>query len=148
MGPPVTQSQHTRAARVRRSRSVVRRAAALLAPLGLGLLLAAPAADALPAPGSLSQLAAPDNCVGELFESHSEGHACGTLVPFGLHVTFQIVVSPDGKNAYSVGVFSEPGSEPEQRGAVIEYSRNPATGALAVIGCLTATSGECASENA
>ncbi len=91
-------------------------------------------------PGSLSQLPAPDNCVGEVFDSASEGAKCETLVPFGLDVPFQIVVSPDGKNAYSVAVDGT-------HGAVIEYQRNQATGALTVIGCLTSTAEACASEN-
>ncbi len=87
-------------------------------------------------PGSLSQLSAPFDCVGETTEP-SEGDTCGTLVASGTHDVFQVQVSPDGKNVYSVAI----------NGDLIEYARNQATGALRVIGCITATTDHCAPEN-
>ena len=51
----------------------------------------------------------------------------------GLDLAYQVQVSPDGRNAYSVA----------QQGAVIEYSRDATTGALTVIGCATYASTEC-----
>jgi DNA-binding beta-propeller fold protein YncE len=102
----------------------------------LALVLAlAPRALAVES-GSLSPLAAPANCVGEK-TAVSEGNACGTLITTGTSNAFEVQLSPDGKNAYSVSI----------TGDLIEYSRNLATGALTVIGCVTAGTDECASEN-
>lgn len=107
---------------------------------GLGVALSAllvavvPArAGATPLPGSLTQLATPFNCIGEA-TGVSEGNACGTLVTAGTNNAFQVQLSPDGRNAYSVAV----------GGALIEYSRDEATGALTVIGCITAGTEKCA----
>ena len=55
----------------------------------------------------------------------------------GTHDVFQIQLSPDGRNAYSVAI----------NGDLVEYARNPANGQLKVIGCLTAGSDQCAGEN-
>ena len=86
--------------------------------------------------GALSQLTGEANCIGEKAVA-SEGSTCGTLIEEGTHNVFQIQLSPDGKNAYSAAI----------EGAVVEYSRSLATGALTVIGCLTATSEKCAGEH-
>ena len=86
--------------------------------------------------GALSQLSGGANCVGEEAEL-SEGNACGTLVKQGTHDVFQIQLSPDGRNAYSVAI----------NGDLVEYARDPANGQLKVIGCLTAGSDHCAGEN-
>ncbi len=75
--------------------------------------------------GALSQLPSPANCVGDTEEGVMA--LCGTGVGSGLQLTYQTAVSPDGANVYSVA----------HGGALIEYSRNPASGALAVIGCIT-----------
>jgi DNA-binding beta-propeller fold protein YncE len=95
-----------------------------------------PRAGAAVTSGGLSQLATPFNCVGEVVET-SEGNGCGTLIHQGTHDVFQVQLSPDGRNAYSVAI----------NGDLIEYSRDPANGVLAVIGCVTAGTDECASEN-
>ena len=76
------------------------------------------------------------DCVGEEAEV-SEGNACGTRVEKGTHDVFQIQLSPDGRNAYSVAI----------NGDLVEYARDPANGQLEVIGCLTAGSDHCAGEN-
>jgi hypothetical protein len=89
-----------------------------------------------PLPGSLSQLAGPFDCIGET-TSASEGNNCGTLITAGTNNAFQVQLSPDGKNAYSVSV----------DGDLIEYSRNGANGELEVIGCITAGTDKCAAEN-
>ncbi len=112
--------------------------AALLASAGvLGALATPPAsAGASVTSGALSQLTGEANCVGEEAVS-SEGSACGTLVETGTHDAFQIQLSPDGRNAYSVAI----------NGDLVEYARDPANGDLKVIGCLTAATDRCASEN-
>jgi DNA-binding beta-propeller fold protein YncE len=92
---------------------------------------------ASPQSGALSQLSAEANCVGETEEA--SGAHCGTTIGSGLHLAYQAVVSPDGRNAYSVAI----------DGALVEYSRNQANGALSVIGCITSTTllAPCAPEN-
>jgi DNA-binding beta-propeller fold protein YncE len=85
-----------------------------------------------PSAGALSPLASPFNCVSE--EEFPVVEGCGTLVPSGLNNAEEVQVSPDGSNAYSVAV----------DGALIEYSRNPASGGLAVIGCVSAATRPCA----
>jgi DNA-binding beta-propeller fold protein YncE len=94
-------------------------------------------AEASVASGALSQLAEPFACIGEEEAKVAE---CGNHVPYGLSFAYQIEVSPDGMNAYSVGV----------NGDVIEYSRDLANGALSVIGCFSsrASSEPCAEHNA
>jgi DNA-binding beta-propeller fold protein YncE len=78
--------------------------------------------------GAISQLAAPFSCFGEVKE---ESAKCGTSsVQNGLSFAYQIEVSPNGKNAYSVAV----------DGDLTEYSRNPANGDLAAIGCFSSFS--------
>ncbi len=81
--------------------------------------------------GSLSQLPA-SNCVSE--EEAGGTLACTTLVPSGLSSTYEVQVSPEDNDAYSVAI----------DGALVEYSRNQATGALAVIGCVTSETTVCA----
>ena len=110
----------------------------LLASVGvLGALAALPAgANASVTSGALSQLTGASNCVGEEAIS-SEGNACGTLVAEGTHGVFQIQLSPDGRNAYSVAI----------NGDLIEYARDPANGQLTVIGCLSAGTDSCAGEH-
>jgi DNA-binding beta-propeller fold protein YncE len=76
-------------------------------------------------------------CIGEEKEEVAK---CGGKVPYGLSYAYQIVVSPNGEHAYSVGV----------QGDLIEYSRSLSNGSLSVIGCLTSLAlGEpqCAGEN-
>ena len=90
---------------------------------------------ASPPTGALSQLVSPFNCLGEELEPGT--HGCGTLVQSGFNFAYQAQVSPDGKDVYSVAV----------RGDLIESSRNPSTGGLTVIGCVTAGTGSCAPEN-
>jgi DNA-binding beta-propeller fold protein YncE len=63
-------------------------------------------------------------CIGEEKE---EVASCGEKVPYGLSFAYQIVVSPNGEHAYSVGV----------QGDLIEYSRSLSNGSLSVIGCFT-----------
>src|SRR5580693_9310272 len=53
--------------------------------------------------GALSQLTGEFNCVGEETVV-SEGNACGTRVEEGTHDVFQVQVSPDGRNAYSIAI--------------------------------------------
>ncbi len=84
------------------------------------------AAPTTPA-GALNQLASPDDCVT------SNAVGCGTLIPYGLNVSYQPIVSPDGKNVYAVGFF----------GGIVEFSRNSATGALTEIGCVTGDATDC-----
>jgi DNA-binding beta-propeller fold protein YncE len=74
------------------------------------------------ASGALLQ--SPFACIGEEKE---EVASCGEKVPYGLSFAYQIVVSPNGEHAYSVG----------QQGDLIEYSRNLSNGSLSVIGCFT-----------
>lgn len=91
----------------------------------------------LPPPGSLSQLASPFNCVGEE-GFHQPEIGCGTLLPPGaIKNSYEAQVSSDGRFVYSVAV----------EGDLIEYERNLADGALTAIGCITASSEQCASEN-
>ncbi len=86
------------------------------------------AASAPAAPvGGLSQPASPSDCVT------SASYGCGTLIPYGLNSAYQPAVSPDGKSVYEVGLF----------GGIVEFSRNPATGALTEIGCVTGDATDC-----
>ena len=107
--------------------------AALAVFLGLWLLSPARASAAVES-GALSQLPSPANCVGD----EADG-ICGTEIGSGMEDAYQAVVSPDGANVYSIA----------NSGALVEYSRNLANGALTVIGCITATTGlePCAPEN-
>jgi DNA-binding beta-propeller fold protein YncE len=101
------------------------------------LVFPAHAAAAAP-PGSLSQLVAPADCVGEIAEEQAH---CATKVPYGLSFAYELQVSPDGASAYSVAV----------NGDLIEYARNQANGALTVIGCFSAlakTEPACAAQHA
>jgi len=107
--------------------------------LVLGAMMVRPATSQALTQGALSQLAPPSNCVTEEEISNTSG--CGTLVPFGLDYAYQVQVSPDGKNAYSVAA----------AGDLIEYRRDPSSGALSVIGCISSEPSShppCASKNA
>ena len=108
--------------------------------LALGARMLAFAAPALAVEsGTLSQLPSPFECVGEEREASA---LCGTRVPYGVNAAYELQVSPDGRSAYSVAV-----GKPSNQGAVEEYSRNPANGALTVVGCLTSeASPACASQ--
>ena len=108
----------------------------LIVALAAVLYLSAPlSALADVASGTLSELPSPADCVGE---EDGGGALCGTLVTEGLGGAYQPVVSPDGRNVYSVAI----------TGALIEYSRNPANGSLSVIGCLTGVApASCAPKN-
>ncbi len=101
----------------------------LLLATVLATLVVAPAVSRAAAPlGSLSQLSTPFNCVGEE-GFHVPEIGCGTLLPVGaINSSYEAVVSPDGKNVYSVAI----------NGALVEYARNQSTGSLAEIGCVTA----------
>ena len=123
-----------RTRRARRSTVLI----ALLAGAGvLGAFATLPTgANASVTSGALSQLSGEANCVGEEANS-SEGNTCGTLVKMGTQDAFQIQLSPDGRNAYSVAI----------NGDLVEYARDPANGHLNVIGCLTAGTDHCAGEN-
>ena len=88
-----------------------------------GTLMARPAPSEASTPGALSQLASPSNCVTE--EEFLVTSDCGTLMPLGLNFADEVQVIPDGKNAYSVTA----------AGDLVELSRDPVTGALAVIEC-------------
>jgi DNA-binding beta-propeller fold protein YncE len=109
--------------------------------LGLALVVFAVGFAAMPAragafvpSGSLSQLPS-SNCVSE--EEAGGTLACVTLVPAGLSSTYEAQVSPDNRNVYSVAI----------NGALVEYRRNQASGALTVIGCVTSAATVCAPEN-
>ena len=114
--------------------------------LALGLLvfstlLAIPASSrAAPPLGALSQLESPFNCASEEgYEQKVEAFiGCGTLLPpEAMNETYEAQVSPDGKNVYSVAVL----------GALVEYSRGSADGALTPIGCVTSGTEPCASSH-
>jgi DNA-binding beta-propeller fold protein YncE len=96
--------------------------------------------------GALSP-STPFDCVGEPTSAEEkakseerEGVNCSTQVPYGLDFAYQVAISPDGKNAYSVAV----------NGDLIEYSRNQANGSLTQIGCFSSlpksTEPNCAGE--
>jgi len=110
------------------------------------MLLGATPALAFAPEGELTQLPAPNECVGANEETLKPGEQtakCQTSVGTGLSYAYQTVVSPgEGTNAYSVAL----------DGALIEYERNLGSGALKVIGCISARSGPpsapaCAPEN-
>src|SRR5580704_15193743 len=111
-------------------------------PVALALVVLAILSAVIPAragaafvpSGALSQLPS-SNCVSE--EEAGGTLACTTLVPSGLSSTYEVQVSPEDNDAYSVAI----------NGALVEYSRNQANGALAVIGCVTSAATECAPEN-
>ncbi len=100
--------------------SLVSTLTALLALLGIAPTRASAAVEN----GALSQLSEPFACIGEISEEVAK---CGKSVPSGLSYAYEVQVSPDGRNAYSVAV----------QGDLIEYSRDPASGALSVIGCFS-----------
>src|ERR1700729_4360282 len=115
----------------------------LIAALLLGLLLVvfaiglgaipARAGAAVPS-GSLSQLPS-SNCVSE--EESGGTIACTTLAHSGFSSTYELQVSPEDNNACSVAI----------NGALEEYARNQANGALTIIGCVTSATAVCAPEH-
>jgi DNA-binding beta-propeller fold protein YncE len=90
-----------------------------------------------PPSGSLAQLPSPANCVSVQGAGGNLG--CGTLIPSALSHIRDLAISPDGRNVYAAG---QPAG-----GALIEFSRNQATGALSEIGCVTGGAAVCAPEN-
>ncbi|MFZ1926471.1 MAG: beta-propeller fold lactonase family protein, partial [Solirubrobacteraceae bacterium] len=91
----------------------------------VALLAVAPTrASAAVESGALSQLNQPFACIGEVEEEVAK---CGKSVQSGLSFAYEIQVSSDGRNAYSVAV----------QGDLIEYSRDPTNGSLSVIGCFS-----------
>jgi DNA-binding beta-propeller fold protein YncE len=99
-----------------------------LVVFGVGLAAMPPRAGAATLEsGALSQLAEPFSCIGETKEEVAK---CGKSVQSGLSFAYEVQVSPNGRNAYSVAV----------QGDLIEYSRNPANGSLSVIGCFSSKS--------
>ena len=90
-------------------------------------LPSAPVAPPTPTDGALSQLPAPDDCItGNPF-------GCNTLIAPGLGQDYQAVVSPDGTSVYAAAWL----------GMLVEFSRDPSTGALSEIGCLSDDGGGC-----
>ena len=87
-------------------------------------------------PGSLTQLASPDNCIESTSSASTE---CQTKAP-GLSGTETVATSPDGKNVYAIGFSDE---------AIAEFTRNP-DGSLKEIGCIadSSASGGTCSQNA
>ncbi len=76
------------------------------------------------APGGLFQLDSPNDCADGV------GFGCGTALPYLTNFAYQPVVSPDGHNAYFISLV----------GSVGEFTRDPGTGALTQLGCLTGNS--------
>jgi hypothetical protein len=108
--------------------------------VALALVLWAAVSAAIPAraeavvpSGSLSQLESPFNCVSVAISGNL---SCGTLIPSGLENQVYVAVSPDNHNVYAAA-----------SNALIEFSRNQATGALKEIGCVTGGKTECSSEH-
>jgi uncharacterized repeat protein (TIGR01451 family) len=86
--------------------------------------LPAPAVTpATPTGGSLQPLAAPNDCLT------ANPFGCNTLITpaGGLDHDYQTVVSPDGKNVYAAAWL----------GDLVEFGRDPSTGALSEIGCFS-----------
>lgn len=92
--------------------------------------------------GTLTQLIAPNDCVGVvgglaaalLATSVPYGSVgCNNLLSAGSNA-LDVAVSPDGENAYEVLNTNE----------LIEFSRDPTTGALSEIGCITGAGSGCA----
>jgi DNA-binding beta-propeller fold protein YncE len=122
---------------LRRRRQALLAAFAMLASVTL-VGYARPSVAAGVESGSLSQLASPLNCIGEVGYPKSGEESlidCGVLLTEGtLNAAYQAQVSPDGRNVYSVAV----------SGDLIEYSRDQANGTLTEIGCVTSGGSECA----
>ena len=97
-----------------------------------------PVAGSLPSPvtpltpvgGAISQLPYPNDCLT------TDAFGCNTLLAAGLGTTlatsYQPVASPDGKFVYDVA----------QQGDLDIFSRDPSTGALAYVGCVSG-GGDC-----
>ncbi len=100
----------------------------------LHTLPAPPAPAPAPTAGALTQLAAPNDCLtGNPF-------GCNTLIAPGgaLNADYQTVVSPDGKNVYAAAYL----------GLLVEFSRDPSTGALTELGCVSDGGSGCATNDA
>jgi hypothetical protein len=87
-----------------------------------------------PPTGSLAQLPSPSNCASR--EGVGGDAECGTLIPSGIESKVTAAVSPDGLNVYAAGST-----------ALIEFSRNQATGALTEIGCVSGGTAVCSPVN-
>ncbi len=108
-----------------RSRVIVMLWLASISIVLVALLAVVPTrASAAVESGALSQLNQPFACIGEVEEEVAK---CGKSVQSGLSFAYEVQVSPDGRNAYSVAV----------QGDLIEYSRDPTNGSLSVIGCFS-----------
>jgi 6-phosphogluconolactonase (cycloisomerase 2 family) len=77
-----------------------------------------------PSTGALAQLPAPNNCIS--VAANPDG--CGTATAAGLIGAQGVVVSPDGFDVYATGANDD---------AVTALTRNPTTGVLAPLGCVT-----------
>jgi DNA-binding beta-propeller fold protein YncE len=110
------------------------RAAAMRVMLALAAaavpLVLPSAASAIPPDGALFQLPAPNECVSEPKGKPVE---CQTTAISDLNATGHVAVSPDGLNVYTTSAIG-----------IVEFSRNPANGALTEIGCFQSSPGECA----
>jgi len=96
--------------------------------------LPTPSAPPTPVGGALTQIASPNDCVT------SDALGCNTLIPGSnnsLQVSYQPVISADGKNAYVVSM----------QGDLDEFSRDPSTGALTYMDCITAGATGCTAPN-
>jgi CSLREA domain-containing protein len=83
--------------------------------------------------GSLTQLAAPDDCIEE---QGSSAPVCGTSDGTGLLAATALVLSPDGASLYAVS--------DNTPGALATFDRDADTGALTATGCIADSGSECA----
>jgi uncharacterized repeat protein (TIGR01451 family) len=109
---------------------------------GSSAIVALGRAPVAPPSGALSQLLEPSNCVGVVGGLAADvGHSvpygsvgCDTLLSTPSddnENSVDLAISPDGRNAYGVYYDNE----------LAEFSRNPASGALTYLGCITQASG-------
>lgn len=78
------------------------------------------------ADGSLTQLAAPNDCI----EQQTTGSGCGTKSGHGMGYPAYLAISPDGMNVY----LASRGQFGLETGAIAAFARDPATGALTQLG--------------
>lgn len=88
--------------------------------------------------GTLTQLATPNDCIEEQGDTSP---VCATSDAVGLLATTALAVTPDGDNLYAVSDthLDRSGDAP---GAIAEFSRDPATGALTQLAGVDACIGE------